>query len=226
MVEFTLQAILRCGTTGGTTHPSYRNAPSGASQSTSVHTGVFPSGRVNGNLLIFYFQVGSTSHDPTLSAGWTLIDTFGYGGTTLRYGAAYCYVTGSEVAPTLTWAGGGTAVSLIAEYENVAPSSPVVPGTKNGALTGFSISTLATVSSRDNSLFVSATWTGEAVACPVPAGFSNESALTNGFDNVFGSLRLADKSAAITSTSSGAVAATQITNVPWATFLFELRSAP
>jgi hypothetical protein len=173
-VEFTAVAILRCGTTGGTSHPAFVNAMSGATQSSSVHTGVLPPDRVTGNLLILYFQIGSTANDPTISAGWTAIDTFGFGGSTLRYGAYYCYIDGSETAPTLTWSGGGTAVSLIAQYENVASSAPVVPGTKNGALTGTSISTLATVSSRDNSLFISATWVAQAVGCPVPPGFSNE----------------------------------------------------
>jgi hypothetical protein len=227
-VEFTAQAILRCGTTGGTTHPAFVNARTTASQSTSVHTADLPTGRTTGNLLIFYFQVASVTNDPTVSAGWTLIDTFGFGsGTTLRYGAYYCYVTGSEVAPTLTWAGGGHACSLIAEYENVAPSSPVVPGTKNGASSGTAISTAATVSSRDNSLFISATWSPFSVACTVPPGFTSEfPGGPLGFDNFFGSLMIADKAAAFTSTSSGAVACTQIGSSFWGTLLFELRSAP
>jgi hypothetical protein len=105
MVEFTAVSILGCGTIGGTSRPAFVNAQSAASESTSVHTGALPGGRVNGNLLIFYFKVRSTANDPIVSAGWTAIDTFGFGGSTFRYGAYYCYVTGSETAPTLTWRG-------------------------------------------------------------------------------------------------------------------------
>jgi len=94
-----------------------------------------PGSRVNGNLLVFYFKVRSTTNDPTLSAGWTLLDSFGYGGSTHRYGVAYCFVTGSEAAPTLTWSGGGTAISLIAQYSGSDATAPLLAGSKNGATT-------------------------------------------------------------------------------------------
>ena len=224
--------ILRCGTTGGISAPAYVNASgSTPTSSASVHTGVLPPSRVLGNLLIFFFKVRVTNYDPIVSADWTAIDTFGFGGSTFRYGAYYCYVTGSETAPTLTWVdsppqpGGGRAVSIIAQYENVAPSAPVVPGTKHGAQTGTSITTSAATSSRDNSLFVSATWNDQNVACAMPAGFSNPTGV-NGFDNLFGSLRLGDVVVNTTGSHSPAVATTQVTSVPWGTLLFEIRSAP
>jgi hypothetical protein len=206
---------------GSGSPPSYVNN-GGLTVATSVHTGTLPSSRVNNNLLLFYFKVRSTTNDPTLSAGWTLLDSFGYGGSTHRYGVAYCLVTGSEAAPTLTWAGGGTCLSLIAQYSGVDQTTPVVAGSKNGASTGTTITTSAITSSKNQSLAVNVDWADAATAPTLPSGFANEGA--GFYQNAFGSARLCD--AAITTSGSGsaAVSCTQSSNVNWSAFLFEIRS--
>jgi hypothetical protein len=191
-------------------------------QNASVHIGILPSSRVNGNLLIFHFKIRNTTNDPTLSAGWTLLDSFGYGGSTFRYGVAFAFVTGSEAAPTLTWAGGGTAVSLIAQYSGTDATTPLVAGTKNGATSGTAISTTAITSTRSNSRAVSASWDDLPTAPTLPAGFSNED--VGFFQNTFGSLRLCDVVIVTSGSSSGAVSCTQSSGTNWGTFLFEMRS--
>jgi hypothetical protein len=192
-------------------------------QANSVHTATLPGSRVNGNLLVFYFKVRSTTNDPTLSAGWTLLDSFGYGGSTQRYGVAYCFVTGSEAAPTLTWSGGGTAVSIIAQYSGTDATTPLVAGTNNGASSGTTISTTAINSSRNNSLAINASWDDLSTAPTLPSGFGNEG--VGFFQNAFSSLRLCDVQIATSGSSSGAVSCTQGSSVNWGTFLFEMKAA-
>jgi len=191
-------------------------------QAGSVHTGSLPTSRVNGNLLIFYFKSRDTSNDPTVSAGWTQLDTFGFGGTSQRFGVFYAFVTGSEVAPTVTVAGGGTVVSLIVQYFGVNPATPVIAGSNNGAATGTAISTAAINSSKNNSLAISASWDDAAIAPTLPAGFTNEG--VGFYQNVFGSLRLCEAQIAISGTNSGAVNCTQTGSVPWGELLFEMPS--
>jgi hypothetical protein len=224
-VEFTAESILKCGTSSSSSSsaPAFVNAGI-VSLNTSVHTGALPTSRTNGNLLILYFRVISTIDDPTVSAGWTAIDTFGFGGSTYRHGAYYAYVTGSETAPTITWAGGGGAISVIAQYSGVAASAATVAGTKNGSQTGTSITTSAITSSRDTSLAISATWNSSALASSLPSGFNNEG--VGIYQNAFSSLRLADVEIPSSGSISGVVNSTQLLSAPWGTFLFELKSPP
>jgi hypothetical protein len=210
------------GSVLGLTPPAFVNIGT-INQANTVHSGTLPGSRINGNLLIFYFKVRSTTNDPTLSAGWTLLDSFGYGGSTQRYGVAYCSVDGSEAAPTLTWSGGGTAISIIAQYSGTDATTPLVAGTKNGATSGTTISTTAINSTRNNSLAISASWDDLATAPTLPAGFSNES--VGFFQNAFSSLRLAEVQIATSGSSSGAVSCTQSSSVNWGTFLFEMKAS-
>jgi hypothetical protein len=110
---------------GSGTYPVFVNS-TGATDSASVFTVALPGSRVTGNLLILYFKIRSTTNNPTVSAGWTQVDTFGFSSGTFRYGAYWRYVTGSETAPTLTWSGGGQGVAVIAQYTGAHATSPVV----------------------------------------------------------------------------------------------------
>ncbi|MGY4505258.1 hypothetical protein ACVWYH_009215 [Bradyrhizobium sp. GM24.11] len=201
--------------------PSFVNAGA-ITQASTVHTGALPASRVNGNVLLLYFKVRSTTNDPTLSAGWTLLDSFGYGGSTYRYGVASCFVTGSEAAPTLTWAGGGTAVSEIMQYTGTDQSSPLVAGSKNGAQTGTTASNTAITSTRNGSIAISAIWNDQSTAHPLPSGFTNEG--TGAFQNAFGSLRLSEVQIATSGSSSGAVSSAHASSGAWGSFLFEMKS--
>jgi hypothetical protein len=202
-------------------YPAFVNS-GGITQANTVHTGTLPGSRVNGNLLVFYFKVRSTTNDPALSAGWTLLDSFGYGGSTQRYGVAYCFVTGSEAAPTLTWSGGGTAVSIVIQYSGVDQTTPLVAGTKNGSQTGTTITCTAINSSQNSSIAISSSWDDASVAPTLPSGFTNEG--TGAFQNAFSSVRLCEVQIATSGSSSGAVSCTQASSVPWGTFLFEMKS--
>jgi hypothetical protein len=217
-----LTGVGRGGGSVGLTPPAFVNIAS-ITQANSVHTATLPGSRVTGNLLAFYFKVRSTTNDPTLSAGWTLLDSFGYGGSTHRYGVAYCFVDGAEAAPTLTWAGGGTGVSIIAQYSGTDAATPLVAGTNNGATTGTTISTAAINSTRNNSLAISVSWADNSTAPTLPSGYSNEG--TGFFQNVFSSLRLCDVQIATSGSSSGAVSCTQGSSVNWGTLLFEMKAA-
>ncbi len=203
------------------TYPAFVNAGTLA-QSGSVHTGNLPGSRVNGNLLVLYFKSRNTANNPTVSAGWTQLDTFGFGGASQRFGVYYCFITGSEAAPTVTCAGGSAIVSEIIQYSNVNATTPVVAGSKNGAATGTTISTTAINSSANGSLAISSSWDDSAIAPSLSSGFSNEG--TGAFQNAFGSLRLCDVQITNSGSSSGAVNCTQGTSVPWGTFLFEMKS--
>src|SRR5260370_33674458 len=99
-----------------TTFPSFVN--NGAIlDASSVHTANLTASRVNGNLLVLYFKSIDPAHDPTVSAGWTQLDTFGYGSASQRFGVYYCYVTGSETAPQITQSANSTKiVSLVVQY--------------------------------------------------------------------------------------------------------------
>jgi len=203
------------------TYPAFVNANS-ITQSTSVHSPTLPGSRVNGNLLVLFFKVRSTTNDPTVSAGWTQLDTFGFGGSTYRFGIYYCFVTGAEAAPTVTWSGGGQCVSLIVQYSGVDQSAPLVAGSKNGAQTGATATNTAINSTRDQSIAISAILNDQSTAHPLPSGFTNEGA--GAFQNAFGSLRLSEVQIATSGSGSGAVSSTHASSGPWGAFLFEMKS--
>src|ERR1035437_2496656 len=136
-----------------------------------------PASRVNGNLLI---GIITTQGSPTLTwpGGWTPIDSSPTDGNTSY---AYCYVTGSETAPDVTWSGGQNANGIIVQYTGVAASSPI--GAKNqnqdfsyGAISVTDAGITTTAADSTVALIVSTLYN------PVPAtisGYTQEASVTS-----------------------------------------------
>jgi hypothetical protein len=79
--------------------------------------------RTNGNLLIGVVSVSGDT-PVTWPTGWTPLDSetaANNGG----FSYAYCYVTDSEVAPTVTWTGIQNARGVVVQYSGAAASSPI-----------------------------------------------------------------------------------------------------
>ena len=105
------------------TSPWFVNASSLASQNAVTNLTLnLPSSRTTGNLLIGFVTIGNNTA-VTWPAGWTPIDS---SIVDMSMSYAYCYVTGSETAPNLTWNGSQeNARGIIVQYAGTAASSPI-----------------------------------------------------------------------------------------------------
>ena len=96
---------------------------------TSVGSGLnsrspgLPTGRANGDLLIGYAVVKNSESHTWNGTGWTKIDEVTQGVFTVSL--AYCIVSGSESAPTVSWTTAALAYLRIARWTGAANESPL-----------------------------------------------------------------------------------------------------
>jgi hypothetical protein len=145
--------------------PKFVNSGGGTLFNSTSATGVLPSSRVNGNLLLAHLSVGSATAVPAWPAGWTVIETWTIG--TQTGSKAYCYVTGSETAPTVTWTGTAAGMIQIVQISGAAPSSPIGSSSHNSASSA-SVTCSTITTTRANSLVLNFIDVGEVLATPAP----------------------------------------------------------
>ncbi len=132
--------------------PVYVNAaaPTMVSAAATITIGL-PGNRVNGNLLVAHLSISSSTATAVWPAGWTQIENWTIGSQ--NGSSAYCYVTGSEAAPVVTWTGSSGAMGRVDQFAHTAPTSPIGATSHNSTTSG-SITTAAITSTRANSLIL------------------------------------------------------------------------
>jgi hypothetical protein len=199
------------GESGATavTPPAYVNV--GSQTSTGAGTSLalsLPGSRVNGNLLIaFIYVLNPSSATVTWPGDWTPIDNVG-GSSGPAGSIAYCYVTGSEAGPTVTWTGSGSARGAIAQFSTTRGSSPIGAVSKNAQGVTATITCAAITSTATQSLafgLVNAnTGTIAAPATWNPRFQLTTSARQTGFDKELGGSGNSSGAISITATVSNA----------------------
>ena len=123
--------------------PVFVNSNSTADAFNTTLTIPLPVTRTNGNLLIAAIVAtvnGGVSF--VWPAGWTSIDSRNAQNISVAY--AYCYVTGAEAAPVVTWSGGTSTSGVVAQYSGTSAASPIGNKNQNSSST----SPMTTVSSK------------------------------------------------------------------------------
>jgi hypothetical protein len=201
------------------TYPSFVNAGGELYPGTPpTYTPALPSSRTTGNLLIAgCFGQSADSATYAVSGGTWAIFASNYG-LGRPSALAYCYVTGSETAPTFTDSSGGTgppyAVSQVYQYTGVVASSPIGNTSNNGT--------------------AGATWTCPGIVMTAANGLainwdfsiSGPSTLPSGWtsDHVGSWNSVNEKQIASQGGSSGSISASSSPFDNYKEFIFEIRS--
>lgn len=155
------------------TNPPTFQANGGFTTSTSTTSlsPALPAGRVNGDLLIAWFECGNARNISISGAGWTLQDVVG-ANPNAHFAWAWRYVDGTEAAVTFNLNSGSASSAGCNLYRNVKPTTPFGNHTTAAAVGGASPSILTT---QNNSLVV--VFAGSPQATPAfttPTGFTDE----------------------------------------------------
>ena len=161
--------------------PSLVNSGGINSGNSTTASAPLPGSRVNGNLLLAFFQTGSAVKTfGSLTSGWTFA-TAQVDGPSSSVRLAWRYVDGSETAPSVSWTGSTIWHAECIQLTGVQAVTPIGnTGTNSGNGTTISLSGLT--SSQDNSLVVAALFEGAGAtsAIPLPISWSSLTVFTDG----------------------------------------------
>lgn len=190
------------------------------SASTSISPALPPL-RKNGNLLLAFAWIGTSTTASVSGTGWTLVETVNNGSITQAW--AWCLVNGSEGAPSFSWSGSSSNGAIILQYCNTDQSSPI-GAHNNGLGNGTTISVSAVTTTRDNSLVIAIMENGlSANIAAVPTNYTDrwqESVILA----VGNSLRVADEVITTSGTGSDAVSVAISSSANWRGVIAEILS--
>jgi hypothetical protein len=184
-----------------------------------------PANRTNGNLLLASCSVAANCV-PTWSSGWTVIETWSINTTGAVYQTgtkAYCYVTGSETQPTITFNGTGAGMARVDQYTGVAQTNPI-GNSEHNAGNGTAITCTAVTTSRANSLVANFIDAGGTEAPPVAPSFMPRTTriYVPGTDAAIGCAVLSDQQVAASGGTSTSSSVTYPFTIEWLQFMTEI----
>jgi hypothetical protein len=199
--------------------PKFVNSGGGTLFNSTSATAVLPGSLVNGNLLLAHISVGSSTATPVWPAGWTPIGSKWTIGTQTGH-QAYCYVTGSETAPTVTWTGTAGGMIQVIQISGTDASSPIGATSHNSASSASATCTAITTT-RANSLVLNFLDVGEVLATPAP--YPWRSRVTGGGTSpAIGCWHIADEFLPTSGTTSDSVNLTLYASCTYLNFTTEI----
>lgn len=135
--------------------PSFVNDVGNSQGTGTSSTTNFPSGRVNGNLLIAFVQTPSGGGKTfAVGGGWTIPAGLTNSTANSSVAIAWRYVDGTEAAPVFTWTGSANWTSRVLQFTGVQAVTPIGNTNNASAIASTTVTGASITSSQDNSLIL------------------------------------------------------------------------